>query len=919
MAFNSGEKLPLIEPHHYVKLSKIISPPKLSSDKIHENVAAVFPYIRQKVKMWGVDILKAENFNKSLIDYCEKDEESTDDESNGKNQSNRLSRFDCIATLFASAECTVVQDIFRTISQFPIAFPLLIPELNKAEKYKTMFPLFTGPVIKWETSNGTLVENHLFEDPFKMIVVVRIGSSHKGKSTIINQLMNSNYMFTSCNEPGAEYGIPHMVSGSIEFVCLTEETCGSGLWNNVFKNYYEKEEKKIVLLANLHGDALNYPDQIEFLKQFPSCFLIFLMPGYDETQKDKFKNLISPDKTIYIYVDPDNKDKNEKHKIYTNKLLQYREIKKVYEMFKDILALNFDEFPIVTNQLKMGKTLKFAGNIEFPESKYVVDFIKDKTCYHIKMNIMQLQKKQFEDESNSIKFWQQTIELQELIRLFAGILDLPLDMRRQALAHLEREVSRLSMEESLESRNNVILKRNELNNAGIKIDQEKDKEIRKEITKLLEKVDNISLCIDHFFRELGLVYKIIISDSDNDPKIISPNGPTKENVLKLPEYCAELLISGNTIELLGDSTTINKAWFSAICNCIDKRLPKLRVFVISILGLQSSGKSTLLNALFACKFPISAERSTKDISDQLGVNAFILIDTEGLGASEKMGDAESEKKDRMLATFAMGISNLTIINVLGESMKELTEILQIATVTVARLEKVGMSPDMIMVQHVSERNTAKLNESVQKFRDSLQEALKLIEEKDGEMVSLNPECLDILDARIKSGKLLKIFSPFKDGTTPYSPPSKKYHEDIIDLYNSIINDCEKSKSKKNFADWYKLTINYWDAVSQEYFVKNINEIYRFIELKKLEKRVTNLKKTFDMAFFQYGQSHIYEGHITGDHLLRAIHKKAVFSIAWINNTQTIRLKYFIELAEQVHNGDKDKGVQHFLNPRESIE
>ena len=41
---------------------------------------------------------------------------------------------------------------------------------------------------------------------------------------------------------------------------------------------------------------------------------------------------------------------------------------------------------------------------------------------------------------------------------------------------------------------------------------------------------------------------------------------------------------------------------------------------------------------------------------------------------------------------------------------------------------------------------------------------------------------------------------------------------------------------------------------------------------------------------------------------------------WINSSKTIRLKYFIELAEQIHNnGDLNKGVLHFSGPRENIE
>jgi len=101
--------------------------------------------------------------------------------------------------------------------------------------------------------------------------------------------------------------------------------------------------------------------------------------------------------------------------------------------------------------------------------------------------------------------------------------------------------------------------------------------------------------------------------------------------------------------------------------------------VISVLGLQLSGKSTLLNALFTCRFTVSVGCCTKgffmrllflekDLSDQLNIDAFVLIDTEGLGASEKMNDPDSENKDRILTTFVIGISNLTILNILGESM-----------------------------------------------------------------------------------------------------------------------------------------------------------------------------------------------------------------------------------------------------------
>ncbi|CAG8681088.1 18130_t:CDS:2, partial [Racocetra persica] len=547
-----GEELPLIESQHYFMLRKLIPQPKLSSHKIYGNVTAVLPYIRQKVKMWGVDILKAENFANLVNDD---DDESSDDESKNESKKlikkNRLSRFDCIASLFASAESTVVQDIFQTISQFPIALPLLMPNLDNAEKFKVMLPLFTGSAIKWHTSNGSIIENFLFEDSFKLIVAVRIGMNPQGKSTILNQLMVSNYMFTSHSEPRADYGIPHMISGSVEFVWLTKETCGADLYNYVFKSYYEEGRNEIVLLANLHGDALDYPDQIEFLMQLPSCFLVFLMPGHDENQIVEFRNLIGSKKVIFNYVNPENNvGEEDNYTINTNSLMSYETIKEACKMFKDFLDTDFvdpdDPGKFSISTLEIGETLQFAEKIESVKSQEIINFIKQKTCSHIRLEIMQLQKMQ--SGHDCIQFWEHSPELQELMRLFSSIIILPIRVRRRALAHFEKEISRLSIVESSKLRNDAISKRKELCNANIVYnDQETINNISEEIAMLWEEVDNTSLGIEHFFRELGHMYKVFISDPK---KIISVNGLITENISKLPEYYAELLISGHNIELL---------------------------------------------------------------------------------------------------------------------------------------------------------------------------------------------------------------------------------------------------------------------------------------------------------------------------------------------------------------------------------
>ncbi|RHZ69637.1 hypothetical protein Glove_281g41 [Diversispora epigaea] len=834
-----GESVPLIEPHHYVRFSKIIEAPQLSVGEKNGSISLVLPYIRQKVKMWGADVLLAENI-KTLI---EREDENVDQDPK-EQKKNQLSRFDCIASLLASAECTVIRDIFQTLSRFPIAFPLVIPELNEAEKFKVMLPLITGPVIKWKTKPGKIIENHLFNSSFKMIVAIRVGTNIPGKSTILNQLMSSDSMFSSSSDPGSEYGIPHMINGSIEFTWLIQETCGVGLWKDVFENFYNKNHE-IVLLANLHGDALNYPDQIQFLKQFPSSFLVFLMPGYGKRQKNIIDDLIKDKKSVHCWVDSKNRTKNS---IDTRSLTKDQTLKKVRMMFKE--ALDFDASTFEINKLKLEGSLQLTENIEFPESQRLIDFVKEKTCYYIKMNVMQLQRNQSND---GYKIFRENHELQYLVKLFKCNLILPIDERRRALAHIEREISRLSSIESSEARSMAELKKEQLRKSSlVDRDQKNEKKVN-EIAKIWEKVDNMSLGLEHFSRELGQIYKVI---SINDQRT---------EIMRLPECYAELLISGHAIELLdGDTGVLSEAWFSAICESIRKKHPNLRIFVISILGLQSSGKSTLLNALFACRFAVSVGRCTRglfmrllfledDLSNQLGVDAFVLIDTEGLGALEKMNEPESEKKDRILATFAMGVSNLTILNVLGESMRDLTEILQIAIVTMGRLENSGMAHDILIVQHISERerNSTKLSEPEEKFRDALQEALKITDEQDTVMGVSSIKCLQILDERIKKGQFLKPFRPFKDGATAHAPPSKQYHEDVVNLYNSILDDCKNLQRKIEFAKWSSLIQDYWRAVSHEDFAarfKNIKEIYESIDLGK---RITKVKETIDEAFFKH--------------------------------------------------------------------
>ncbi|CAF4562865.1 unnamed protein product, partial [Didymodactylos carnosus] len=110
-----------------------------------------------------------------------------------------------------------------------------------------------------------------------------------------------------------------------------------------------------------------------------------------------------------------------------------------------------------------------------------------------------------------------------------------------------------------------------------------------------------------------------------------------------------------------------------------------RILIISIIGPQNSGKSTLLNYMFGTLFDVREGRCTRGIYgslvkinklNQMTENIFkkyshdetadidyiMLIDTEGLLSIEK-GDKEY---DRRLVLFCLAISHLVIVNMMGD-------------------------------------------------------------------------------------------------------------------------------------------------------------------------------------------------------------------------------------------------------------
>lgn len=146
---------------------------------------------------------------------------------------------------------------------------------------------------------------------------------------------------------------------------------------------------------------------------------------------------------------------------------------------------------------------------------------------------------------------------------------------------------------------------------------------------------------------------------------------------------------GNPFEIIdGD----NLKFSADVLKRIFYNFKEKRVFVISVLGPQSSGKSTLLNFLFGCKFGTGTGRCTKGVYgtyiniDHPHYDMILVLDTEGLQSVEK----DDEEFDRKITLFCLAISHAVIVNIKGDMHNSMKRLLEICVLALHQLKKTKM-------------------------------------------------------------------------------------------------------------------------------------------------------------------------------------------------------------------------------------
>ncbi|CAG0884212.1 unnamed protein product [Darwinula stevensoni] len=381
-----------------------------------------------------------------------------------------------------------------------------------------------------------------------------------------------------------------------------------------------------------------------------------------------------------------------------------------------------------------------------------------------------------------------------------------------------------------------------LNISAKDFDTEGRNEKKLQLAEVERKMRESSLSLDNIFRELAQIYECLI-DTDN-----------RNIVSSLPGTMASLILDGMSMELLdGDNDYIPLKWLKDIFKCMESRARK--IWVVSVIGIQSSGKSTMLNTIFGSDFLSRTGRCTKGVCMQFFPfdNSYqesesprdylVLLDTEGLRPHE-FSDDYSGRRDNNLATFAIGLSDLTLLNVMGETPTDAKELLPTVIQGFIRMREVKIEPQVAII-HQSVREDA--DRSHQLGLKVLQEALEMkVAAKEEVLHTKITKFLDIIKLSLTED--VHYFpSLFQSGKL--SIHSKEYGIKGKEIKKFILRKL-LSRGGRDLNVFRRNLEQLWGAIMKENFAFNFRNVMEMAAYNVMESIVQSLVHETDVQLIK---------------------------------------------------------------------
>ncbi|RMB94642.1 hypothetical protein DUI87_28877 [Hirundo rustica rustica] len=790
------------------------------------------------------------------------------------NRDGHVHPMDLQMAIFHCADDFLRQTLATKLAFCQLALPLLVP--NPCTSH-IEFPLYALSQIQrsWkeveksgkETGAKSYNNKLIFQAQTPIVSFIRIGSSaSSSKSQLLNALLSKHkhntFFHRQCRGSTRER---LLMEGVVEIAWY----CPRGSPDDTFEC--------CVAFCNLHGDARDHGAQLQFLQEISAVnvALVSELEHMDNRGKKLLQDLWQSQRPlICLLTEKENVAARQASRTMTIGIKNRNEAQLMDQLtksIKDLVEGSNVRFSLDTCMDK-ARQHGFIVDADQPacvtakaEAKELVDLLKKEKLSEIKSKLLPLQGKlwdqwckkdkeltrlqekrnksiehhrsQIEYEKNAIRRKQieQAFPLNPLMKSFLGFLQTqPADTKKYFLQWVKvfmDELSYVRLEE---------LRRDYHKLWSETLAKKKSKKKPKVISDLLSHLDALSdeindssIGLQHLLREVGQIYEALqLMETKN------------YNYVKLPEIAAELMVSGYPMELMdGDASYLPLQWVGAIFDSLIERLGDKRVFVLSVLGIQSTGKSTLLNAMFGLQFNVSAGRCTRgafmqlipvgeELQQDLGFDFVLVVDTEGLCAIE-MANKQSLNHDNELATFVIGVSNLAVINVFGENPSEMQDVLQIAVQALLRMKKVNLSPSCIFVH----QNVGAISAQEQNM-----EGQRRLQEKLDEMtvVAAQQEFCDISSFSDVIGfdvnTHIHYFAHLWEGNPPMAPPNPSYSQNVQQLKSKILQAAQKQSQHSilRLSSLKVLIGDLWNALLNENFVFSFKNSLEIAVYRRLE-------------------------------------------------------------------------------------
>lgn len=589
----------------------------------------------------------------------------------------KIHPMDVFLAIITCADNFLRQRIFSRLAACHLAVPFILPDCQTKD---LIFPLWAmrSIVKEWKCSGCDVTcKQSIVRKPMPFIAFIRFSKQLKSKSKLINHVM-SNSMYDHFYHRDMGSCVGQVLSGGLIDICWY---LPAGKPADIFPD--------VVAFVNLHGDARNYPKQHEFLRHLSlTCFVFVTENDLEDHKTTDILTELKSSTDVVLLINSSNPLKIKDRMSSAHILLSTRNIACVKTKVRDIICeqiekksdsfKTIEELRVLSNEVglicdendnncaKAKEFLSCSSHLIAPKSASKLKcqslWLKKETKQHRQVSIREKasvlpydarEPRKLESFSPGLE---EATDFHTLMYDVAKVLACNDELTRNYVLqylYLDNCSSKHIMYLKYKYQQTIC----ELHSKMYTITAEK---VLKDLQKLHTEICNGLFKSEYFLQELGHLYELVYSKYDSE-------------YLLLPQTAAKYVLGGYPFQIIDAiSADLQMPWILAVFHELNKILCDRKVFVMSVVGSQSSILlSTMFNHCHSCGFEAYTNGAviriipvSDTLKSETGYDYMLIIDFPGLSALNISNDYQICE----LLFFIMCLANVTLVNLNVEAL-----------------------------------------------------------------------------------------------------------------------------------------------------------------------------------------------------------------------------------------------------------